>query len=835
MATNIKKTSVSGRVPNTFILSADGDIGINTHDGKLWVSNGSVVSEIGAGSGSGVPGGLDTQIQFNDSNQFAGDAGLTYNKTTDALTLAGLLYVGANVIANTSALFVGNSSVNSVITSDSASLGNTTITGFANVSSTLSAGNTTITGFANVSSTLAAGNTTITGFANVSSTLAAGNTTITGFANVSADATIHAYTVGRGNSAHITNLAFGYNALANSATYADGVDPYSGRWNVGIGYQTLLNNTDGYDNIAIGHRALVENTLGYDNIAIGESALSNNVTGGSNIAIGTWAQVEAKGYGNISIGSYSMGYANNANYNIGIGEGLLNSLNDGGYNIALGRDSSYFLGDGNQNIGIGTRSIYRTTTGNNNIGFGERATHNNTTGSNNIGIGYYALYGNENSPYSSARYNIGLGAKTLYSVTTGNNNIGIGTSSLERNTTGQFNMALGDGAMNYNITGSYNFAAGATALRGVTLTSANGWYNIGIGLSTMQQIDQGNNNIAFGTYTLQGVANGSYNIVLGFEASQLTSATDTIAIGRQSQKFGGSGNNNIGIGANSLYSVASGSNNIAIGYNSGRSVTGSNNLLLGAVAGNSSINDTIIVGTGGGTERFRVDSGGNVAIGTITASNRLQVNGSVGISNTCYVSKIEPFGFGGVLVRTGTSNTSDYYFGNADQFGDSIFQIPSRVTIKPNNIDAFEDVTLQSNRDLVLKVDNAGGGATPTTTFIQLNAYYTEIIVDTASTTGATKTWRFSTSGITFPDNTVQTTASRLTNSGTATLVGGTVTVSTSAVTSTSRIFLTIQSLGTVTTPKSIAVTSRVNGTSFTITSEDNTDTSVIAWMLVQA
>lgn len=158
MATNIKKTSVSGRVPNTFTLSADGDIGINTHDGKLWVSNGSVVFEIGAGGGgTGVPGGLDTQIQFNDSNQFAGDAGLTYNKTTDALTIAGSVLVGANVIANTSALFVGNSSVNSIITSDSASLGNTTITGFANVSSTLAAGNTTISGFANVSSTIQVG------------------------------------------------------------------------------------------------------------------------------------------------------------------------------------------------------------------------------------------------------------------------------------------------------------------------------------------------------------------------------------------------------------------------------------------------------------------------------------------------------------------------------------------------------------------------------------------------------------------------------------------------------------------------------------------------------
>lgn len=37
----------------------------------------------------GTPGGADTQVQFNDSGAFGGDAGLTYNKTTDVLTVNG--------------------------------------------------------------------------------------------------------------------------------------------------------------------------------------------------------------------------------------------------------------------------------------------------------------------------------------------------------------------------------------------------------------------------------------------------------------------------------------------------------------------------------------------------------------------------------------------------------------------------------------------------------------------------------------------------------------------------------------------------------------------------
>lgn len=69
---------------------------------------------------------------------------------------------------------------------------------------------------------------------------------------------------------------------------------------------------------------------------------------------------------------------------------------------------------------------------------------------------------------------------------------------------------------------------------------------------------------------------------------------------------------------------------------------------------------------------------------------------------------------------------------------------------------------------------------------------------------------------------------------GIATLVAGTVTVNTNRVTASSRIFLTVQSLGTVAIPTAIAVTATVAGTSFTITSASVTDTSVVAWVLIE-
>ncbi|ONH30622.1 polysaccharide deacetylase family protein [Pseudofrankia asymbiotica] len=69
---------------------------------------------------------------------------------------------------------------------------------------------------------------------------------------------------------------------------------------------------------------------------------------------------------------------------------------------------------------------------------------------------------------------------------------------------------------------------------------------------------------------------------------------------------------------------------------------------------------------------------------------------------------------------------------------------------------------------------------------------------------------------------------------GTATLVSGSATVATSAVTANSRILLTPQNLSGVGTPQPMAVSARVAGTSFTITSASASDTSTVGWMIVE-
>ena len=56
----------------------------------------------GVAVGSTVPGGLDTYVQFNDGGStFGGDSGLTYNKTTDVLTIGNISIGDTGVVSTT--------------------------------------------------------------------------------------------------------------------------------------------------------------------------------------------------------------------------------------------------------------------------------------------------------------------------------------------------------------------------------------------------------------------------------------------------------------------------------------------------------------------------------------------------------------------------------------------------------------------------------------------------------------------------------------------------------------------------------------------------------------
>ena len=65
------------------------------------------------GTGNGVPGGANTQIQFNDAGVFGGSPNFTYNNTTGNITLAGNL-VSGNLYA--SAYYIGGTAFTRTLT-----------------------------------------------------------------------------------------------------------------------------------------------------------------------------------------------------------------------------------------------------------------------------------------------------------------------------------------------------------------------------------------------------------------------------------------------------------------------------------------------------------------------------------------------------------------------------------------------------------------------------------------------------------------------------------------------------------------------------------------------
>lgn len=252
-------------------IAANGGIG---SAGQVLTSGGGTNVYWSTVSGGGTPGGSNTQIQFNDSGSFGGDSGLLYDKTTDALTVAGIITignstvnvvsnssvvsVGANVVANTTAIKVGNTTVSltantTALTIASGITANTTgvfpssnSVGFqlgtatqrwvlnANTGSfagavsgitTLAAGNTSITGFINVSSTANVGgeitaraNVTVNGAFVVANTAALGNTTITGFANVSTTLQV----TGAATFSNTVNVAANINGTSANVTITAG-------------------------------------------------------------------------------------------------------------------------------------------------------------------------------------------------------------------------------------------------------------------------------------------------------------------------------------------------------------------------------------------------------------------------------------------------------------------------------------------------------------------------------------------------------------------------------------------------------------------------------------
>jgi hypothetical protein len=124
----------------------------------------------------------------------------------------------------------------------------------------------------------------------------------------------------------------------------------------------------------------------------------------------------------------------------------------------------------------------------------------------------------------------------------------------------------------------------------------------------------------------------------------------------------------------------------------------------------------------------------------------------------------------------------------------------------------------------------APGSLTTTTTLTG----GTGVTATTGNVTVANGNLAFGTSGNKLISTSVgSTTAAGANSFGTVALVSGTATVATTSVTASSMIFLTCQALGTVVAPSALCVSAKTASTSFVINASQATDTSTVAWFIV--
>ena len=106
--------SLSGTIGGLPFIVGGPNITASYNNLGQWAITGSS----GGGGGSTVPGGLDTQVQFNSGSTFSGSSNLTYNYTTNTLTLTGSLTAstivagGVNITPITASLVIGGDGVN---------------------------------------------------------------------------------------------------------------------------------------------------------------------------------------------------------------------------------------------------------------------------------------------------------------------------------------------------------------------------------------------------------------------------------------------------------------------------------------------------------------------------------------------------------------------------------------------------------------------------------------------------------------------------------------------------------------------------------------------------
>lgn len=644
----------------------------------------------GSGGGNGSPGGSDTQIQFNDGGLFGGAVGLTFNKTTNAVSMPGNLSVtggiygiietsnqpnitGLGTIASLSAGFIslgGNLNANGTVAASAFNGDGQLITNINanNIVGNVSSANYAITaGTANTANTATtAGTVTTAAQPNITSVGTLTSLTATG--NITGN-------VGKFTTANITgNLVSGNANLGNlaRANFFQGDGGYLSNIiaaNINGNLTRIVNGTSNV-NIPTANGNITFSVNGVANVA----TISNTTvfttrlrTSSDSIVLGNGAADPSNDInGIISIGENS-GNANSSGGRISIGGKAGQGGNSGQYTIGIGAEAAQNA-TANGSVMIGYRAG-RTATAENSVYIGQSAGINTGSGFWSVAIGYEA------KANGGGAYSIGIGARAGSTSAGGVGAIAVGTNA-GRQAQGPDTVALGSDAGYFNQ-GNSAVAIGKGAGYG-NLTTGQQLNAIAIGSDSGRNY-QGANSISIGA-SAGAINQGNSAIAIGNSAGFGTQGVDSIAIGRTA-------------GTNGQSTKA-----IAIGAAAGSSVQGISAIAIGSQAGVAQGNFSIAIGANAGS-------------GNTQANNSIVINASGTdlegpTANALFVKPIRNAASANVLYYNPTSGEVTYNTAAFGSFSSNVTQASAGANtvnyITFNNTVDNNQVTVVSNSRLTV-------------------------------------------------------------------------------------------------------------------------------------
>lgn len=388
-------------------------------------------------------------------------------------------------------------------------------------------------------------------------------------------ATINGVEIGKaGGTTSVTNLAIG-----PAAGVGRPLEQFTSANNVGIGYEALENNVDGFECVAVGRGALQDNVNGQRNTAFGHQALRDNGTGGGNAfgstAIGWQASVSnTSGINNVSLGYAALQGNTTANNNTAVGFRALDSAGIGDDNTAIGYSSLTALSSGAQNVVVGSGAGTNLTGGSNNTIVGYNAEPSSATASNEITLGdtnvtYFRVPGV--NVYADSE-GIGVGITdpqaNLHTSTTGEN----ASAIYAQDSDGWIRLIPNFGAGGFNPkSGAGDMGIAFSPNNDATVTSSDGFIIVpwdADGAGGFKVADDGNVKIG----SINGGAPDKALVVEGAGAEVVINDTDTTDTPRLRLRESGTTSGTVYTDASSMYFTTGSTDRVRISSSDGRIV-----------------------------------------------------------------------------------------------------------------------------------------------------------------------------------------------------------------------------------------------------------------------